>query len=240
MERDELRAQVRTMVDGLFSEKEESAIREKTELALGKSAETISDLTSTLEDKSIEVAELETKLSESEDRVQSLEKELEAAQKELETSKTSLKEKEQALEDMNKVKVADERMTALEAAGVARADKEVQLLKIKEMSDEEFTSYKEELVYVRSAVEAELEKAKVEKEEADRAKKAKETSEETSEEISEKTSGEEETEAATIPAKVTPGQATMAALNMEYMPDSDLMTKYAKLGEAMAEKWKEK
>ena len=235
MEKEEMRTQVRAMVDSLFSEKKESEIRKKTEEALGKSAETISNLTSTLEDKSAEIAEFETKLAESEINVQSLEKELEAAQKETETSKSLLKEREQALEDMVKAKAANERMAVLEEAGVARAEKEIQLAKIKEMSDEEFTSYKEELVYVRSAVEAELEKANKIKEEEDvkvaEALKKKEEEDQGSEKAEENKG--------TTPAKIAPGQAVAAAMNMEYMPNSDLMAKYAKLGEALAVKWKE-
>jgi DNA repair exonuclease SbcCD ATPase subunit len=247
MEREDMRTQVRAMVDDLFNEKEESEIRRKTEMALEKSADTISDLTATLEDKVAEMAEFETKLSESEESVQTLEKELEATQGELETSKSLLKEKEQAIEDMNKTKVADERMNELEAAGVARAEKEVQLTKVKEMSNEEFTSYKEELVCIRSAVEVELEKANEElktkkaEEEAKTAEEKTKAAEKTTtkkEETATQETSEEVGEVDTTPAKINPGQSAMAALNMEYMPDSDLMTKYAKLGEALAAKWK--
>lgn len=242
MEREELRTQVRAMVDGLFDEKEESEIRRKTEIALEKSAETISNLTSTLEEKVAEIAELETKASENEKSVQSLEKELEATREELETSKALVTEKEQVLEDMQKAKVADERMVELESAGVARAEKDTQLAKVKEMSDEEFTSYKEELVGVRKAVEAELEKANSEKEaQAKKAEEDAKKSEEDKKAEEEAKKIEEETNAddTTTPAKITPGQAAMASLNMEFMPNEDLMAKYAKLGEALAAKWKD-
>ncbi|MCK4526419.1 hypothetical protein KAW18_03540 [candidate division WOR-3 bacterium] len=257
MEKDELRTQVRAMVDDLFNEKEESEIRKKTEMALGKSAETISNLTSTLEDKVVEIAELETKLSENEDSIQTLERELEATHKDLETSKSLVNEKEQVLEDMRKVKVADERMAELEAAGVARAEKEFQFTKIKEMSNEEFTSYKEELVYVRTAVEAELDKTNKElqakkietEEEIEETRKAKElqakkTEEEIKEEGHTSEEGKEDDstgkigETDTTPIEIPLGQSAMAALNMEYIPHKDLMTKYAKLGEALAAKWK--
>ena len=238
MEKEELRTQVRAMVDDLFDEKEESEIRRKTEITLGKSAETISDLTSTLEDKVAEVAKLETKVLEGEDSIQSLKKELEAAQEELETSKSSVVEKEQLLEDMKKAKVADERIVELEAAGVARAEKDTQLIKVKEMSDEEFTSYKEELVCIRSAVKAELEKTNKDleaKKAEEEAKKAEEATKKAEEEALKTT--DEGTE--TVPVNIAPGQAAMASLNMEYTPDDNLMAKYAKLGEALAETWKE-
>ena len=245
MEKDEMRTQVRAMVDDLFNEKEESEIRKKTEAALGKSAETISNLTSTLEDKVAELSELEIKVSEGEESIQTLEKELEAARENLEKSEFLVKEKEQVLEDMNKAKIADERLIDLESAGVARVEKDVQLAKIKDMSDDEFKSYKEELVYVRTAVEAELEKANKEQlqtkkaeEEAKAAKALADKEKEKSKEKDEGLKGDTEN-TNTTPVNITPGQSAMAALNMEYMPDKDLMTKYAKLGEALASKWKE-
>ena len=244
MEKEQMRTEVRAMVDNLFSEKEESEIRKKTGIALEKSATTISDLTSTLEDKVAEMAELETKVSESEGSIQSLKKELEAAHEELETSKTSLKEKEDLIEDMDKAKAAEKRMSELESAGVARIEKSTQLEKIKEMSEEDFKSYKEELVSVREAVEKELISAnkdlndKKEKEEESKKEEAlkKEETEKAEKEKTDKTDKIDKTE----PANITPGQAAMAAMNMEYTPDSNLMSKYAKLGEALASEWKEK
>lgn len=236
MEQEQMRAEVRKMCDDLFSEKEESKIRKKTEIALEESATTISDLTSALEDKSAEMAELETKVSESEESIQSLKKELEAAREELETSKASLESKEQELDDMNKIKIADERMAELESAGVARVEKDSQMEKIKEMSNEEFVSYQEELVYVRRAVEAELEKAAkdLEAKKEEDTKKAEEDAKKAEELGSEKEKKSDEEQ-----AKVIPGQVATAALNMESIPDSNLMAKYAKLGEALAAKWKE-
>lgn len=240
MERDEIRTQIRSIVDDLFSEKEESAIRKKTEATLEKSAKTISDLTSTLEDKTTECAEFESKLSDSDTEVQGLKKELEAARENLETSKTLLEDKTKELEDMEKAKVADERMTELEVAKVARSNKELQLAKIKEMSTEDFTSYKDELVEVRKAVEVELEKAKQvtaaeaeakAKEEAEAKAKADAKSEEGTEEDK---AGKEEV----APVLVDPVQAAKAALNMEHLPTNDIVAKYAKMGEAMAKAFK--
>lgn len=247
MEKEQMRTQVRAMVDDLFSEKEESEVREKTVIALEKSANTISDLTSTLEDKVAEMAELETKVSESEESIQSLKKELEAAHEELETSKTSLKEKEGLIEDMNKAKAAEKRMSELESAGVARVEKSTQFEKVKEMSEEDFKSYKEELVSVREAVEKELISAnkdlndKKEKEEESKKEEALKKEEELKREEDAKIKeGKTDKIDKTEPANITPGQAAMAAMNMEYTPDSNLMSKYAKLGEALASEWKEK
>jgi membrane protein involved in colicin uptake len=139
------------------------------------------------------------------------------------------------------------------------------MAKVREMSDEDFASYKEELVSIRAAVVSELEKAR-EKAEADAkaeeeaAKKAaeeaknagkdsekevKKAAEEAAKKAAEEAAkaaaeGEEAAseEESVIPAQITPGQATAAALNMEYIPGEDVMAKYAKLGQAMAAKWK--
>jgi len=241
MEKNELRTNVRAMVDDLFNEKEESKIRKKTEATLEKSATTISNLTSTLEDKNIEVAAFETKLSESAEATKILEKELEAAREELETSKSLLKDKEAALEDVIKVKVAGERMSELETSGVARAEKKIQLAKIKDMSDEEFASYKEELTCVKVAVEAALIKANEELQESkakEDAKKAEEEIKKAAEKKAKEEGSTDNKEIVTIPAKINNSQAAMASLNMEYVPDNDFMAKYAKLGEAIAADWK--
>lgn len=278
MERDEvLKKQVAELVDSLFNEKEEAEIRKNTEHELEKAASTISDLTSALEEKNTEVAEVEDKLSQSEARVTELETELEAAKKELETANEKLGESEQALEDIKKDRAAEVRMAELEDAGVARSDKDNQMAKVREMSDEDFASYKDELVSIREAVVAELEKAKAEadaKAEAEAAEEAKkmkekkpmddeededmkkkekmkkgkkkencsdesdESASEESEEASEEETATEEEDETTIPAQITPGQAAMASLNMEYIPSEDLMAKYANLGKAMADKFK--
>ena len=257
----ELKAQVQQMVDELFSEKEEVKIREKTEATLKKSAETISELTLTLEEKTAEASDLEVKLSDSEAKIQELETELEAAGKELETSKEQIVKVEKEIEDMKKDRAAEQRMAELEDAGVAHSDRETQTVKVKEMTDEDFASYRDELVSIREAVVAELEKAREEKAEADakaeekaaeeaeekkeekadeeKAEEKEEAEEEKAEEEAEEKAAEEKKEEdTTAPAEITPGQAAMASLNMEYIPSPDLVDKYKKLGEAMAKMWK--
>ena len=161
-----LKAQVAEVVKNLFNEKEEAKIRELTEAELQKAATSISELTSALEDKNAEVAGLEEKATESEAKIQELTSELEAAKKELETANEKLGETEQALEDMKKDRAAEIRMAELEDAGVARSDKDSQMAKVREMTDEDFASYKDELVSIREAVVAELNKDR-EKAEAD-------------------------------------------------------------------------
>lgn len=274
MDRDDLKTQVAALVNDLFNDKEEAEIRKQTQAELEKAASTISDLTSALEEKNSEFAGMEEKLTASDARVTELESELEAAKKETEEANTKLGETEQALEDMKKDRAAELRMAELEDAGVARSDKEDQLAKVREMSDEDFASYKDELVSIREAVLAELEASKAEadaqaqaeaeeteeakkmskkeeeedeedpkkaKDKKDKKEKSGEESEEASEETEEASEETEETaseDETTTPAQITPGQAAMASLNMEYIPSEDLMSKYAKLGEAMAKRFK--
>ena len=160
MDRDDLKTQVQEMVASFWTQKEEAEIRKSTEKALEESASTISELTSSLETKTEEVASLEEKLSESESAKEELESQLEAANKKLTETDEELASTKQALENMKKDRAAESRMAELEDAGVASSDKDSQMAKIREMSNEDFASYKEELVSVRNAVIAELDKAK--------------------------------------------------------------------------------
>lgn len=166
MDKKEIEVQVATVVETLFNEKEEAEIRKRTESELQKAASSITELTNALETKNSEVAEYETKLSETESRITELSSELEAAKKELETANTKLAETIATLENINKDRIAEQRMSELESAGVIRSDRESQTSKVREMTEEDFASYKDELVSIRQAVVAELEKAR-EKAEAD-------------------------------------------------------------------------
>lgn len=267
MDRDDLKKQVQEMVAGFWAEKEEADIRKSTEKALEESANTISELTSSLETKNEEVASLEEKLSESESAHKELESQLEAANKELDETKDELASTKQALEDMKKDRAAEKRMAELEDAGVANSDRETQTAKVKEMSDEDFASYKEELVSIRQSVVAELEKAKAdadakaeeeakkaeeaaknmkkkkdemdeEDEEEDMKKKKKKASTDNSEDSENPDeTASEEDDDTPAPANISPGQAAAAALNFESMPSKDIMEKYRNLGEALAKKW---
>jgi septal ring factor EnvC (AmiA/AmiB activator) len=268
MEKDDLKVQVAALVADLFDEKEEAEIRKRTEAELEKAASAISNLTTALEEKNTEAAEMEEKLTASDTRVKELETELEAAKKELEEASTKLGEKEKILEDMKKDRAAEIRMAELEDAGVARTDRESQMNKVREMSDEDFASYKDELVSIREAVVSELEKAREEKAKADakdaaeaddvaakkekmveeeeeddekkkmKDSKKKEKCAESGEKEEAKEENKEDASEKVAPAQITPGQAAMASLNMEYLPNEDIKKKYAKLGEAMAMRFK--
>ena len=251
---EKLRKDVKAVVAEIFSEKEEAEIRKQTEDALNTSAETIEELTNTLEAKNVEFDELQSKLTESEEKAENLQTELEAAKEELEGTKTKLSESEATLEEMKKDKATELRMSELEKAGVV-SDKEAQANKVREMSDEDFESYKSELESLRAAILAAFEKSEgSEEEEAagteePESKEAGEESEEgaeaeseegaESEEESEEASeeGESEEEEAAQPANIDPQHAMSAALNLDIYPDDDMKAKYSKLGKAMANLW---
>lgn len=246
MENKDLKIQVAAVVENLFNEKEEADIRKKTEEALQKSATSISELTTALETKNAEVSAFEAVISEKDATVQQLTSELEAAKVELENANVKLMDSEKALNDMIKERAAERRMVEIEDAGVARSDRDSQMTKVKEMTDEEFASYKDELVSIREAVVKELEEARQvqagvdAKAEEETAKKAEENSSKEADvpEKQEEEASEKEEESTVPPVQITPGQAAMASLNMEYLPNKDIMAKYADLGKAMANSWK--
>lgn len=256
MEDKDLKTQVVKIVDGLLSDKEEAEIRKRTEIALKESADTITNLTTALEEKNTEVSEFESKLADKETVIQTLKLELEAARKELEVSNTNLTESKNELEKFMKDRAAEKRMAELIDAGVARSDKENQMNKVRDLSDEDFASYKEELVSLREAVKAELEKARLEAEgnaKAEAEAIAKAAEEKVAKDAAEKAATEKaaadkeaadkiagqtaDTDVIVQPAQITPGQAIMASLNVELVPKT-VSAKYAELGQAMADKWK--
>lgn len=246
--------QIKALVDEMLNEKEEANVRKNIEDALEQATNTIDQLTTELEGKNTELSTISETASEYESKVEELTTELEAAREELKSKDEELASTNQKLEDMLKDRAAELRMAELEDAGVVNSDREAQTAKVREMSDEDFASYRDELVSIRKAVLAELEKAR-EKAEADakaeeEAKKAEEKAKEdkakettAADEADKETASEEGTETAsedeeesTAPANITPGQAAMASLNMEYIPKADVVEKYRNLGAAMAKR----
>lgn len=245
---EELKKDVEVLVTEIFSQKEEVEQRAETEKALQKSADTISQLTDALEGKNAEGEEVATQITNLESKVEELTSELEAAKKEAEEKAEKLTEAENMIEEMKKDKATELRMAELADAGVALSDKDAQTAKVRDMEDEEFGSYKEELVSLRSAVEAELAKNVPEEEaasEEETQEEVAETEEETEEEVASEEENEEEAsdeetdeEASeeTPPAEIDPDTAVAAAMNMEVMPSDNVLAKYAKLGDAMAKR----
>jgi predicted nucleic acid-binding Zn-ribbon protein len=243
---EELKKSVEAAVAEIFSQKEEAEQRAETEKALQKSADTITQLTEALEGKNAEAEEVASQITELETKIEELTSKLEAAEKKAEETATKLAESENLIEEMKRDKAAELRMAELADAGVALSNKDAQTAKVRGMEDEEFASYKEELVSLRSAVEAELAKAvseetasEEETQEEEVAEETAEAEEETEEEVAsdeEEDASEEEEE--TLPANVDRNTAVAAALNMEARPSDNILAKYAKLGEAMAQRMK--
>lgn len=239
---EKLRKDVEAVVAAIFSEQEEAEIRKQTEEALNKSANTIEELTVALEAKNSEFEELEVKLSESEDKAKDLTTELEAAQEKIEKATKKSDEAESALEEIKKDRATELRMKELKEAGVV-SDKETQSSKVREMSDEDFTSYRDELVSVREAVIAELSKAAKGETKEEKAKREKQEQKDADKAAADKAAteaaaaaaaegGEEGTQ--TPPANIDPGTAISAALNLEIFPPKDMVEKYGEMGTAMA------
>ena len=236
---DKLKNDVETLIKSIFSEKEEAVMKQKTEEVLQTSAITIDELTTALEEKSAEMTISEEKVVGLDKEVTELKTELEAAKSETETATKKLVSVEAEVEKMYKDKAMEVRMAELETAGVVRKDKDSQSDKVREMSDEEFAAYKEELSSVREAVLAEIEEAKKTAEE--KAAAEAKTEEKGKDQSKEKSSGEEETsskEEGTPPANIDPAKAVSAAMNLEVFPSDDMVSKYDKLGKAMAEMFK--
>ena len=222
---EDLKKDVEVLVTEIFSQKEEAEQRSETEKALQKSADTIQALTEALEGKNVEGEEV--------------------AKNDAQEKAEKLAESEKMIEDMKKDKAAELRMAELTEEGVALSNKEAQMAKVREMEDEEFASYKEELVSLRSAVKAELAKATPE---VDTASEEETQEEEVAEVVAEVEEGEvaaeeleegeEEASEEVAPANIDPGHTVAAAMNMEVMPSDNILAKYAKLGKAMADRMK--
>jgi len=227
MDKDTLKQDIEAIVTEIFSDKERAGQVQKTQDALNESAETIETLTQSLEAKVIELEEAnvssKTLTAEKDTKISELTTELEAAQLKVTELEASLVETKEALESIEKDRVAESRMTELKEEKVAiLSDLKTQTAKVKELTDEEFASYKADRVELRNAVSAELEAASKQEPASDK---------------EEGTSGKETAsnkDVKTPPAKITPGQSMAAAMNFESKPSDDMLTKYANMGKAMA------
>jgi len=239
---DQLSTDVTTIVNDIFKEKEESEMIKATEKALQRSTDTINELTESLEakdqelnDRNSDILGLNEKAQTLEARITELEEEkstFEAEKANFETEKSEIitraEEAESKMAEMEKDKTAEIRLNELKEAGVSSANTENQVSKVREMSDEDFSSYKEELVGIRKAIVAELESS----EEVSTEETVK--TEEVSTEETVKTEEDEEAAAGSDVVSNTM-HSVAAALNMEVMPNKDVIAKYRELGNQMAE-----
>lgn len=257
---DKLAQDVQGIVDEIFKQKEEVAMRKQTEDALNKSATKITELATSLEAKDEELSDVMAKLVESEAAVsglsdvnKELEKNLEKATSDFEAEKEVLTKRaetaEKELEDMKKDQLTQARFEELKGEGVSATDEkaiEDQVAKIREMEDEDFEAYKVERVELRKAVVAELEASPKEKtaeelaaEEAAAAEEGLSDEEKAAKEAEEEAARikAEEEAAAASDSPIEPMKAMAALLNMETAPSADVLTKYSELGKAMAKKF---
>ena len=178
---DQLAKSIESIVDGIFKKKEEAEMKKETEAALTQAASTITQLTESLEAKETEhqaavstlqatIASLETQVNQMADEKKTLEDAKAGFDKEKEDLVKRAEAAEKELENIKKDQVATARMTSLKTDGVASTNVESQQAKVREMSDEEFASYKEELVAIKDSIIKQLESsANLEDEEAKKA-----------------------------------------------------------------------
>jgi chromosome segregation ATPase len=211
---DTLRKEVEAVVAAIFSEQEESEKRKQIEDTLTQSAETIEALTESLESKTEELKVVEATVVEKTSKIDNLNTELEAARKEITDLTEALSKSVEDLSSVKKDIATKERMSELASLSVV-TNVEVQTTKVREMTDEVFASYKDELVSLRKAVVDELAKTAATI-------------------IDTNTS----TDAIVIPpANISATDIAAAALNLE-VSNNDIKDKYKKLGQAMADQMK--
>jgi len=237
---DQLSKDVRTIVDEIFKEKEEVEMKTETEGALNKAAETITQLTESLEAKDGEheaevtglretITSLEAQLNELAQSKQALEDEKAKFDKEKEELIKRATTVEAELENIKKNKLAEDRMNVLKSAGVASTNVEAQQGKVKEMSEEDFVAYKDELVSVRDSILNQLKASETVDTKIDEV-----VVEDPATKVDSEESSEEEA-ATNTEESINMMQAVAAALNMEIKPTESVLAKYRELGTQMAE-----
>ncbi len=154
---DEFNDAVKAEVDKQLSSREEAEARLEAEAALREAKETFETLKASLEAKTTKIAEYEEVLSNL-DVSEPTTAEVAANEKivELETAVEEWKHRAEvaqaALDTLAREETAAMRMAELEEAGVSLDDEaaEAQYAKIRDMSDEDFQSYKSELTALKS------------------------------------------------------------------------------------------
>ena len=148
---------VKAEVDKQLSSREEAEARLEAEEALREAKETFETLKASLEAKTTKIAEYEEVLSNL-DVSEPTTAEVAANEKivELETAVEEWKQRSEvaqaALDTLAREETAASRMTELEEAGIALDDEaaETQYAKVRDMTDEDFQSYKSELTALKS------------------------------------------------------------------------------------------
>jgi len=234
---DKLKKDIEAVVVTIFSKQEEAAKMQATEDALNEAASRIAVLDESVVAKSSEIEELTSSLA---DMTTTKDTELAESAALLETANTDrdaatakLAEVETAFAELKKDILVKERLVELSEAKVAiKADLDSQIAKIKDMDDEEFSSYKTDRVELRESVMKELEATQTATDEAAVVAATEEVA----------VVGEEEVVVdggvVTPQAEIKPDLSATAALNFESEVGS-ISKKYAELGKAMAASIKE-
>ncbi len=155
--KDEFNAAVDARVEELLSSREEAHARTEAEEALKEAMETFDTLKTSLQAKDDKLGEYEEALANLDTSEPTI-AEVTANEKfvELEASVKEFKQRaevaEAALDMLAREETAASRMAVLDEAGVALDEEaaEAQYAKIRDMSDEEFESYKSELVALKA------------------------------------------------------------------------------------------
>lgn len=226
MDKDKIRIEVKEIVEGFLSDKEESKIKARMEEALIEAKETISSLTQTVSEKDTAIAEFEGEMETRNSSITSLEgkvKELETAIESLTVEKENAVEQattfETKLAEIKKEQLANLRLAKIIEAKLIRETEDVKektKAKVKEMSDEEFDTYVEDLSEVRNSFLEELKKQK----DAEDAKEDPDKDEGSEEDTCECAKED------CVKCNPVKEDAELAALNIETDPSEDLIDKY--------------
>ena len=222
---EKLKETVEKIVSAIFDAKEEETMRKKTQEALQASASKLEEIQATLAEKDQLIEKANTEIEFLKEEALKISKEKDSVEETKGAEVAALAEEKQVLaRELEKVSLelstikkemlAEVRMQELSKEGVVREDASLQKAKISEMTDEDFASYKEELISIKAQVIAAL------------STKKEETEENVQEEI--------------IPANVDPEQSAQAALNLETTSPQTLRDRYQELGKSLAEAIKRK
>ena len=163
-----IREEVKLALEGILASKEESEIKTRMEEALTDAKETISSLNQDVADKEAAIAvfsgDIETKdasIVGLEEKVKELEIAIESLTKEKDGAEGKASTLETELAEIKKEQTADIRLAKIIEAKLIRETEEVKdktKVKVKEMSDEDFNAYIEDLSEVRNSFLEELKK----------------------------------------------------------------------------------
>lgn len=157
LNKDEFNTAVQAEVERILSSREEAQARKEAESALKEAKETFEILKASLEAKDVKIKEYEEALSNL-DGSEPTSAEVSANEKivtletELEEWKHRAEVAQAALDTLAREETAAGRMAELAEAGVSLDEEaaEAQYAKVRDMSDEDFASYKSELVALKS------------------------------------------------------------------------------------------